>query len=157
MTSIQQAFATIIEDCHPDALVSCGTTAANLADAWQRQHDGCHHYRLDSAHPNDGFPLPGTADLALVCDTLEHHPQTTGELLLGQLRNYGTHRIVVAAGDDWPFREFIALGFQRQGLVNDGDRELTLYSYNLDHYNPRRRWNNPDHWANPHMWDKARW
>ena len=57
----------------------------------------------------------------------------------------------------WSFTDFIGLGFRRQAELGYEDSPLTLYTYNIDSYNHKRAWNNPDNWANPEMWDKAWW
>ncbi len=97
----------------------------------------------------------------MITDTLEHLSHEQGELLLGQLRNYGTHQIAVISADDgrWAFTDFIGLGFQRQAVVTESgpSSDRTLYTYNIDSYNHKRKWNNPDNWANPEMWGKAWW
>lgn len=105
------------------------------------------------------MPLDTVYDLALISDTLEFLPHDEAMLFLGQLRNYGTHRIAVALGEnpDWAFTDFIGLGFQKHARIQVQDRPLTFYTYNLDTYNRARIWNNPADWANPEMWDKARW
>jgi hypothetical protein len=80
-------------------------------------------------------------------------------MLLGQLRNYGTHQIAVVVDPEqgWDFKDFIGLGFRRQAELDDDGRTRTLYTYNIDNYNHKRAWNNPDNWANPEMWGKAWW
>lgn len=114
---------------------------------------------LDTSDPNARLPLDSVPDLAIITETLEHLPYEEGALLLGQLRNYGTHQIAVLVPQtpDWGFTDFIALGFQRHADLESENGALTLYSYNLDTYNHKRAWNNPDNWANPEMWGKAWW
>lgn len=41
--------------------------------------------------------------------------------------------------------DLLALAFTRSGQLG----ERSLYRYELDSYNPRREWNNPEHWAHP--------
>lgn len=159
MKSLQQAFAAITDSCQPQLLLSCGGYAAVIAKSWADHHPGSQHTELSPPLALEAFPLPQTHDLALVCDTLETLSAKDSHLLLGQLRNYGTHQIAVAVTEETPlsFQDFIGLGFTRQGRVSDGETEYTLYTYNIDSYNHRRSWNNPDHWANPEMWGKAWW
>ena len=157
-----QALAAIVDTCQPDSVVSCGTLANLVTRHWHQQCPNTRLTVLDPAIPNGAFPLPHTHDLALISDTLEYLSHDDGQLLLGQLRNYGTHQIAVVIDSDapWHFQDFLALGFRRQGQVEsgeDGKRSLTLYTYKLDSYNHKRQWNNPDYWANPEMWGKAWW
>ncbi len=126
---------------------------------WHGQRKAVRLLALDTADPNARLPLDSVPDLAIITDTLEHLPYEEGALLLGQLRNYGTHQIAVLVPQttDWGFTDFIALGFQRHADIESENGALTLYTYNLDTYNHKRAWNNPDNWANPEMWGKAWW
>ena len=159
MTTPHQALARIIDTCQPTTLVVCGKIAGQVGDHWCHHHSDSAITTLDPEAPNDAFPLPKTQDLALVTGTLEHLNHEQGEILLGQLRNYGTHQIAVVVADspEWAFTDFIALGFRRQAEVEGENESLTLYTYNIDSYNHKRTWNNPDNWANPEMWGKAWW
>lgn len=159
MPTTQQALARIIDTCQPTTLVVCGNVASEVGERWCQHHSESAMTTLDANAPNKAFPLPQTQDLALVTDTLEHLSHEQGEVLLGQLRNYGTHQIavVVANSPVWAFTDFIGLGFRRQAELGEEGSPLTLYTYNIDSYNHKRAWNNPDNWANPEMWDKAWW
>ncbi|NMT63012.1 DUF6231 family protein [Marinobacter orientalis] len=160
MPTTRQALARIIDTCQPGTLVVCGRVAGEVGNHWCQHHGDSAMTRLDSGSPNDAFPLPQTQDLALITDTLEHLRHEQGEVLLGQLRNYGTHQIAVvveANSPEWTFTDFIGLGFRRQAELEDETNPSILYTYNIDSYNHKRAWNNPDNWANPEMWGKAWW
>lgn len=133
--------------------------AGEIGQHWHQHRDSLSVITLDAHAPNAAFPLSETQDLALITDTLEELEHAEGEILLGQLRNYGTHQIAVVVASDkgWDFRDFIALGFRRQANLDDQGVARTLFTYNIDNYNHKRAWNNPKNWANPEMWDKARW
>ncbi|MFL1454241.1 DUF6231 family protein [Marinobacter sp. GN3S48] len=159
MTTPHQAVARIIDTTQPRTLLVCGALAEEVGKHWQLHNEGVHITTLTETAPNDAFPLPEVQDLALITGVLEHLPRDQGEVLLGQLRNYGTHQIAVVAEPDrgWSFTDFIALGFRRQAELTDNGHSSTLYTYNIDTYNHKRAWNNPDNWANPEMWGKAWW
>lgn len=154
----EQVLSQVLQSCQPGQLLTCGARADAVGQSWAGADDGHGWQQLDPGAPNQAFPLPTKPELALISDTLEAIDHASGETLLGQLRNYGTHRIAVVVADDsgWPFRDFISLGFFRQGPV-EADPPATLFTYNIDQYNHRRAWNNPDYWANPEMWGKAWW
>ncbi|MGB1952163.1 MAG: DUF6231 family protein [Marinobacter sp.] len=160
-SSTRHILARIIDTCQPRTLVVCGAMAEEIGQRWCQHHGESALTTLNPQAPNSAFPLPQTQDLALITDTLEHLSHEQGELLLGQLRNYGTHQIAVISADDgrWAFTDFIGLGFQRQAVVTESgpSSDRTLYTYNIDSYNHKRKWNNPDNWANPEMWGKAWW
>ncbi|MCM0614149.1 hypothetical protein KFJ24_16795 [Marinobacter sediminum] len=155
----RETLARIIDTTQPETLLCCGSVAGEVAELWQRHQETSRVRTLDTSDPNATLNLDTVHDLALISDTLEHLPHDEGALLLGQLRNYGTHQIAVLVGEapDWAFTDFIGLGFRRHAELESGNGALTLYTYNLDTYNHKRAWNNPDNWANPEMWGKAWW
>ena len=155
----EKVLARILDTSQPDILLYCGDTASRVSEVWHGQRKAVRLLALDTADPNARLPLDSVPDLAIITDTLEHLPYEEGALLLGQLRNYGTHQIAVLVPQttDWGFTDFIALGFQRHADIESENGALTLYTYNLDTYNHKRAWNNPDNWANPEMWGKAWW
>jgi len=155
----EKVLARILDTSQPDTLLYCGDTASRGSEVWHGQREAVRLLALDTADPNARLPLDSVPDLAIITDTLEHLPYEEGALLLGQLRNYGTHQIAVLVPQttDWGFTDFIALGFQRHADIESENGALTLYTYNLDTYNHKRAWNNPDNWANPEMWGKAWW
>ncbi|SFM34613.1 DUF6231 family protein [Marinobacter zhejiangensis] len=154
-----EVLAQIIGACQPKVMLSCGHTAESLCQRWQQSVADVHLTALDSTAPNAAFPLSVVPDLALVSDTLEQLSREEGILLMGQLRNYGSHQIAVLVSDSagWTLTDFTSLGFRRHAQLQTASGPYTLYTYNLDSYNHKRSWNNPDHWANPEMWGKAWW
>ena len=155
----EKVLARILDTSQPDTLLCCGDTASRVSQLWHGQRKAVRLLTLDTSDPNARLPLDSVPDLAIITETLEHLPYGEGALLLGQLRNYGTHQIAVLVPQtpDWGFTDFIALGFQRHADIESENGALTLYTYNLDTYNHKRAWNNPDNWANPEMWGKAWW
>jgi hypothetical protein len=159
MTTSHQALARIVDTCQPQSVVVCGDIAEDVGQHWHRHRDSASIITFDAHAPNIAFPLAETQDLALITHTLEELSHTEGEMLLGQLRNYGTHQIavVVAPEQGWDFKDFIGLGFRRQQELTDDGHPRTLYTYNINDYNHKRTWNNPKNWANPEMWGKSWW
>ncbi|MCG2580093.1 MAG: DUF6231 family protein [Marinobacter sp.] len=159
MTTPRQAVARIIDSTQPQTLLVCGALAEEAGRHWLLHNKHSHLTTLTETSLKDAFPLPEIQDLALVTDVLEQLPRAQGEMFLGQLRNYGTHQIAVVVKPDhgWRFTDFIALGFRRQAELESDSAPSTLYTYNIDTYNHKRAWNNPDNWANPEMWGKAWW
>ena len=157
MNAEQHLFA-ILENCQPRTIVVCGELALSVAERWAEGAQEPRITQLNALDPNRAFPLSHQHDLALVTETLERLPHEEGELLLGQLRNFGARQIAVLMADSeaWRFSDFIGLGFKRHERF-DGHPPLALYTYDIRNYNHKRTWNNPKYWANPEMWDKARW
>lgn len=159
MTTPRQAVAQIVDTAQPCRLLVCGKLAEEIGEHWKEHNKAAHITILSTATLGNAFPLSNSQDLALITGVLEHLPRDEGKLLLGQLRNYGTHQIAVVVEPDrgWSFKDFIALGFRHQADLTSDGNEARLYTYNIDSYNHKRAWNNPDNWANPEMWDKAWW
>lgn len=65
------------------------------------------------------------------------------------------HPVTVAT--DWQEADFLALAMRRRAITAEADGEHVFYSYDLKTYKPVPDWLNARFWANPHMWDKARW
>ncbi|WP_166269432.1 DUF6231 family protein [Marinobacter caseinilyticus] len=157
-TAAAECLSGLIEACQPQSLLVCGQLAQHLGQSWHQAHPDTRVTVLTSDTLTVEHALSRPYDVALITETLEHHPQKNGALLLGQLRNYGTHQIavLVADSDRWQFQDFIGLGFKRLTQF-ESQPPLTLYTYNISNYNHKRDWNNARFWANPEMWDKARW
>ncbi len=158
MNPLYKALGLIVTQSAPRSLAASGELACKIGERWQA-HTGANLVKLGDRPIDQLQLLDGPPDLALISNTLEHLPHDQGALLLGQLRNYGTHQIAVLVGEtpDWAFTDFISLGFRRHAELSGPEGHFTLYTYNLDTYNHKRAWNNPDHWANPEMWGKAWW
>lgn len=149
----------IVQRHRPETLFLCGDTAETIGDRWQKLSE--QPVRLTRAKPADvgeGWSPSSQYQLALISGTLEQLSYADGELFLGQLRNFGSARIAVLVADaaiTWDFNALISLGFKR--FRHDETAMSTLYTYDIETYNPKREWNNPEHWANPENWGKYRW
>ncbi|WP_336367561.1 DUF6231 family protein [Marinobacter sp. C2H3] len=158
-TADHRALIDLIGQIHPRSLLTVGAAADSAGAAWQAQAGGdALHESMTPAQLANPVSFAHSVDLALVTDTLEALSHDDGDQLLGTLRNLGCHQIAVLVANEaaWSLADFLALGFRRQP-PSGPDAEKTLYTYNLDTYNHKRAWNNPDHWANPEMWGKAWW
>lgn len=125
--------------------------------------------RVESIPDVDG---PGTLPanrrfvLAVVVGVLERLPAEDGAALLAALRDLEARRLLVAvpapagparAGGRWDRTEMLAHGLDAVGEARHGDRVLSLYGFDIDHYKRTPDWLNPRHWANPELWGKFRW
>jgi hypothetical protein len=113
--------------------------------------------RVSGAEAADALTTLGRFDLAIVEDLVEQLDASAAEAVLGRLKNLHTDRFVLLAdparsclGHD----DLLALALAPFEHL-DGGRVAWLYD--IDRYNPERRWNNPEDWANPENFDRFRW
>lgn len=81
--------------------------------------------------------------------------------LLAKSRDLLSSRVVVECPleqcPQWQEADFLALAMRRRAVMAGATCEHVFYGYDLKTYKPAPDWLNPKYWANPHMWDKARW
>jgi hypothetical protein len=113
--------------------------------------------RVGGAEAADALTTLGRFDLAIVDGLVEHVEAPAAEAVLGRLKNLHTDRFVLLAdparsclGHD----DLLALALAPFEHLDDG---RVAWLYDIDRYNPERRWNNPEDWANPENFDRFRW
>jgi hypothetical protein len=152
---LEDTLSQLLHQYQPERLIVAGEKAADVGWHWSHPRG----VALIDITPQPLVMLTRqtrVADLALVTDILGQLTHEDGRHLLGNLKNLHARRVAVciAKNDPWSFSDMIGLGFRRHASLDEG---RTLYSYDIDTYNPARAWNNPDYWANPEMWGKHRW
>lgn len=152
------AITGILDNCQPSRMLACGDLAREVSQQWHETHPEIQVTVIVSDAPARDPALQQPYELALVTDTIEKLSPTEASLLLGQLRNLGSQQIAVLTADEQvlSFNDYIGLGFVRHARI-ESDPPKTLFTYNIATYNRKRDWNNSKNWANPEMWDKARW
>ncbi len=97
----------------------------------------------------------------VISDYLEKLPVEEGRKLLADIRNHLIPHVLLfidhSKCTQWEFSFLIGLGFKRLMEFKQDARNLCCYGYDIDSYNPRRTWNNSDHWANPQLFGKYWW
>jgi len=92
------------------------------------------------------------------CFALDKHRLLS---LIAKSRDLLSSRVMIEwepqSGQDWQEADFLALAMRRRAVLEDNGTERIYYSYDLKTYKQVPDWLNPKYWANPHMWDKARW
>lgn len=58
---------------------------------------------------------------------------------------------------EWQDADFLALAMRRRAVMETGTGPQVYYGYDLRTYKQVPDWLNPKYWANPQMWDQARW
>jgi len=99
----------------------------------------------------------GRFDFALVSELLEQLDGPAAEAVLGRLKNLHTDRFVLLADPAHAclgHEALLALALAPYEQLADG---RVAWLYDIDRYNPERRWNNPEDWANPENFERFRW
>ncbi len=134
--------------------------------AYQAEHPECRVTRLDEGDPLARLASLGRFDVAVVANTLEHMDKAGAGRLIARLRDLNAPRlyIVIPMGPRWPGlashwapADMIAYGMTRVGDHTREGKPLQLYKFDIAEYKKNPDWLNPDHWANPELWDKYRW
>jgi hypothetical protein len=113
--------------------------------------------RVAAVDALDALASLGRFDLAIACGLVETLDAPAAETVLGRLKNLHTDRFVLLAD---PARSclghdaLLALALAPFEHLDDG---RVAWRYDIDRYNPERRWNNPKDWANPENFRRFRW
>lgn len=101
----------------------------------------------------------GRFDAALVAGGLETLDRAAGKGLLAALRDVHAGRVyaVISQAGGWTDEDMRALGFALVARGDAGGTPQCLYQFDIVAYKQTPDWLNPDHWANPQLWDKYRW
>ncbi|UVJ43016.1 DUF6231 family protein [Pseudomonas sp. LS1212] len=154
----QQALAALLDRYAPQRLLLVGSRFPAL-DAFEAAHPDTAVY---VAEPG---PLPATLagqrfDLALAVGCLEQLNKSSGQKLLGGIRNLNASRIAVLAdltACGWSETDFYSLALQASERFKRDDQVLSLFTYDLREYKQVPDWLNAKFWANPQNFGKYWW
>lgn len=116
-----------------------------------------HVTRVAVQDVTETLPALGRFDFAIVCDLLEQVDEATAQTVLGRLKNLHTERfllLVDPAASSLDREALLALALAPVERLDDG---RIAWRYDIDDYNPERRWNNPEDWAHPENFKRFRW
>ena len=148
--SAEDCVATLLAEYAPATLLVIG-------DAAPVPETSAEVTCLATAEASQKLEELGGFDFALVSGLLEELAAADAEAVLGRLKNLHTSRFLLLAD---PARAclghdaLLALALAPFEHLADG---RVAWRYDLDRYNPERRWNNPEDWANPQNFDRFRW
>ena len=157
-----------LESLKPVSLLAIGAGAADLLEAYRKNHDDCRIACLDADGALDARSLlddlagRGRFDFIIVRGVLERIDEQSGAHLLATLRDLHTRRFcVVLAGKrdagPWQASQLIALGLSRWSSEAVDAAGEEIYGFDLGTYKATPAWLNPRHWAHPEHWGKFRW
>ncbi len=161
--SPQQQLAGILDSLQPDTLLIVSMNPIPALDAWCADND-CALTWIAELDPLAALADTQRFDLVVIADQLEYMNRHSGEELLGLVRHLHSDAMLVLYQPAlapqklrWQLSDFLGMGMRRQQQFSDGERSMSLYSYELDSYNFTRSWNNSRFWANPENWGKYWW
>lgn len=161
--SPQHHLAAILEGHRPASLLTLSLNPIPLVQQWCTEQ-GVPLTTLETLDPFAELARLGRFDLVIVADQLEYMDRHLGAELLGLLRNLHTDSLAVLYQPQlaplalrWHRNDFLGMGLRRDAEFSEDGRSMTLYTYELDTYNFRRSWNNPQYWANPENWGRYWW
>ena len=148
--SARDCVATLAEDYAPRQVLVIGDPAIVPA----LEAEVCHLSAENAAEALEGR---SRFDFAIVSGLVESLEPPAAEALLGRLKNLHTDKFVLLvdpATSRLGHDALLALALTPFEHLDDG---RVAWCYDIDLYNPDRRWNNPEDWANPENFDKFRW
>ena len=162
-TTAPQMLASILDSQAPASLLLISQNPPPAIRQWC-DHQDCQLTEICDPDPAHLLQDRGRFDMVIVADQLEYMNHQAAEALLGLVRNLHTSAMVVVYQPShapsrlqWSRNDFMAMGMRQEGVFPGGEDTLAIYSYDLDHYNFTREWNNPRFWANPENWGKYWW
>lgn len=148
--STEDCVARLLAEYAPASLLVIGDAAHTPETSAEVTH-------LAAAEAPDMLEALGRFEFAIVSGLLEEVEAADAEAVLGRMKNLHTSRFLLLAD---PARAclghdaLLALALAPFEHLADG---RVAWRYDLDRYNPERRWNNPEDWANPQNFDRFRW
>ncbi len=154
----------IIEALRPASMLAVTPAQAPLWDKLAQRQMNCR--RISGADLLVQDFKPNRSDVAIVAAKLEHMEKGEAATVIARLRDLYSKVLYAAVplGDRWPGlvshwdnQELIVLSLRQMRRYSIEGKSLLLYHYDIYDYKLTPDWLNSKYWANPHMWDKARW
>lgn len=165
MDLIQEALLEELEKTAPRRVLCIADGQTASLDAYLGRHDDCVVERPDPASTAADPGKLGRYDIGLVCGVLEQLSAEHGSTLLARLRDVHCRRLYVtwrqnghrATEGFWTHERLLSMALALLRRVDQDGMITGIYRYDIDSYNPRREWNNPDKWAHPENFGRFRW
>lgn len=146
----EECLARLLEDCRPGRLLVIGPAPVSPAVSAEVQ-------RVAAEEAQVAMAEYGRFDFAIVAELAERLDAAAAGAVLGRLKNLHTDRYVLLVDPAHASLDrdaLLALALLPLEQLTDG---RIAWLYDIDRYNPERRWNNPDNWAHPQNFDRFRW
>ncbi len=166
MNLVQEILYELLVDLSPASLLCVTTGEAPSAVSQYLAH--LQESRVTMLEPDaarTALDDLGRFDYAILSHALEVLEPSEGAALLARIRDVHCHRFALACRHtdahhregEWSEPELLALALTLHRRVREDGVWHSIYTYDVDTYNPRRQWNSPENWANPENFRRYRW
>ena len=166
MNLVQEILYELLEAAAPESLL-CVTPDGPLSSVQQylAHSAGCEVLSIDPRQAPDELAAVGRFDYGVLSGALETLDPAAGAALIARLRDLHCHRFALACRHQdarhregsWTEPRLLALALQLHRRIDQDGVWYSVYTYDIDSYNPEREWNNPENWANPGNFRRYRW
>ena len=166
MNLVQEILYELLVDLSPASLL-CVTTGEtpSAVSQYLAHHQESRVTMLEPDAARTALADLGRFDYAILSHALEALEPSEGAALLARIRDVHCHRFALACRHvdahhregEWSEPELLALALTLHRRGREDGVWHSVYTYDVDTYNPNREWNSPDNWANPENFRRYRW
>lgn len=165
MNLVQEILFELLEAAEPRSLLCVADTPLSSVHQYKAHVDECDVVSIPPESALEALTQMGRFDYALLCGALEMLGPQANSALIARIRDLHCHRFAVTCRhqdahhreDDWSEPQILSLALRLHRRIDLDGVWHSIYTYDIDSYNPEREWNNPDSWANPGNFRRYRW
>jgi hypothetical protein len=163
---VQEILYELLEATAPKTLLCVSAEGVvSSVDQYVAHNADCALTTMAPAEATDLLAEQGRFDYAVLSGALEDVPHDDGAALIARLRDLHCHRFALACRHAdahhregaWSEAELLAMALSLHRRIREDGVWFSVYTYDIDTFNRRREWNNPEHWANPDNFRRYRW
>ncbi|MFN2347999.1 MAG: DUF6231 family protein [Thioalkalivibrio sp.] len=151
----------LVQELAPRALLVISADDNPLSEAVHGRLPALPITWLFTGQAYDALEDVGRHELVLVLDALDTLDREQATHMIARLRDLNSESLYILAPEGeaspWHQQDLVALGLSRERSYAGPDGATHLFRFNLKDYKKTPDWLNPRYWANPEMWEKARW
>jgi hypothetical protein len=166
MNLVQEILYELLVDLSPASLLCVTTGAAPSAvNQYLAHHEESRVTVVEPDAARIALADLGRFDYAVLSHALEPLEPSEGAALIARIRDMHCHRFALACRHtdahhregEWSEPELLALALTLHRRVREDGVWHSVYTYDVDTYNPKREWNSSENWANPQNFRRYRW
>ncbi|UCC13343.1 MAG: hypothetical protein JSW21_07990 [Gammaproteobacteria bacterium] len=165
MNLVQEILYELLEASEPRSLLCVADTPLSSVHQYKTHVGGCEVETIRPETALETLGRMGRFDFALLSGALEILDVQMGSALIARIRDVHCHRFALACRHQdanhrdgaWSEPMILALALALHRRIDLDGVWHSIYTYDIDSYNPEREWNNPESWANPGNFRRYRW